>query len=117
MRRVRDAAGARRGRHRGKGRIDVAGRGSLEQAVLGALWDAGRPLLVRELRDRVNLEIDRPLAYTTVQTVADRLARKGYSPGSRRGARTGTRPPEAARTTWSRSCWRCSGRHRTGVSS
>lgn len=55
----------------------MAGRGSLEQAVLGALWDAERPLLVRELRDRLNREVGKPLAYTTVQTVADRLARKG----------------------------------------
>lgn len=53
----------------------MAGRGSLERAVLSALWDADRPLLIREVLD--HLEGDRPLAYTTVQTVADRLARKG----------------------------------------
>lgn len=42
--------------------------------MLAALWEADRPLLVRELRDR--LHVGRPLAYTTVQTVADRLVRK-----------------------------------------
>lgn len=45
--------------------------------MLDVLWDAARPLAVREMRDR--LEVDRLLAYTTVQTVADRLTRKGLA--------------------------------------
>jgi predicted transcriptional regulator len=53
------------------------GLGPLERAVMDHAWRAGQPLLVRELLDRVNRDAERPLAYTTVQTVADRLVRKG----------------------------------------
>lgn len=75
-----DAVGGTTGE---KDRFDVAGRGSLERAVLTAMWDADRPLLVREMLDR--LDVDRPLAYTTVQTVADRLTRKGMLTRTREG--------------------------------
>src|SRR4051812_4527450 len=51
--------------------------GSLERLVMEQLWDAPQPLLIREMVDQVNLTAKRPLAYTTVQTVCDRLARKG----------------------------------------
>jgi predicted transcriptional regulator len=51
--------------------------GPLERTVMDHVWRAGQPLLVRELLDRINGEAQRPLAYTTVQTVADRLVRKG----------------------------------------
>ncbi len=41
------------------------------------LWDSPVPLLVRELQGVLNDGGGRPLAYTTVQTVAERLVRKG----------------------------------------
>jgi predicted transcriptional regulator len=40
-----------------------------------ALWDADKPLRIRELLGLLNEE--RELAYTTVQTVAERLVKKG----------------------------------------
>jgi predicted transcriptional regulator len=51
--------------------------GPLERAIMEALWDAGRPLLIRELLVPVNADSPKPSAYTTVQTVADRLVQKG----------------------------------------
>ena len=74
----------------------MAGKGSLERAIMDVLWAADSPLLVRELRARVNESAERALAYTTVQTVADRLVEKGllvrtmdgnawrYAPAARR---------------------------------
>jgi BlaI family transcriptional regulator, penicillinase repressor len=50
------------------------GLGELERVVMDRLWDAGRPMLVREVAAAL---ADRELAYTTVLTVLDRLARKG----------------------------------------
>lgn len=49
--------------------------GELESAVMDLLWSAGDGLTVRQVMDA--MAPDRPLAYTTVQTVMDRLARKG----------------------------------------
>ena len=49
--------------------------GDLEREVMAQLWDAGEPLTVRQVHDR--LSRDRDLAYTTVMTVLDRLAKKG----------------------------------------
>jgi predicted transcriptional regulator len=46
----------------------------LELSCMKILWEAG-DLTVREVRER--LQPRRPLAYTTVMTVLDRLARKG----------------------------------------
>ncbi|MGW4643336.1 BlaI/MecI/CopY family transcriptional regulator [Sphaerisporangium sp. NPDC004334] len=51
--------------------------GSLERAIMEVLWDAAHPLLVREVQGKLNADAERPLAYTTVQTVAERLVRKG----------------------------------------
>ncbi|SDH36436.1 Penicillinase repressor [Nonomuraea jiangxiensis] len=42
---------------------------------MDVLWDARKPMRVRELLVRLNEE--RELAYTTVQTVAERLVKKG----------------------------------------
>ncbi|MFI7104722.1 BlaI/MecI/CopY family transcriptional regulator [Nonomuraea sp. NPDC050227] len=53
----------------------MANLGSLERAIMNVLWDAGRAMRVRELLGSLNE--DRDLAYTTVQTVAERLVRKG----------------------------------------
>lgn len=49
--------------------------GDLEREVMTQLWDAGEPLTVRQVHERVARERD--LAYTTVMTVLDRLAKKG----------------------------------------
>ena len=48
--------------------------GDLEREVMTQLWDAGGPLTVRQVHERVSR--DRDLAYTTVMTVLDRLAKK-----------------------------------------
>ena len=48
--------------------------GELESAVMAQLWDAGQPLTVRDVHEA--LAASRPLAYTTVMTVLDRLAKK-----------------------------------------
>jgi len=51
------------------------GRNDLEREVMTKLWDAHEPLTVRQVHDL--LSRDRDLAYTTVMTVLDRLAKKG----------------------------------------
>ena len=48
--------------------------GDLEREVMTQLWDAGEPLTVRQVHERVGR--DRDLAYTTVMTVLDRLVGK-----------------------------------------
>ena len=50
-------------------------RNDLEREVMTKLWDAGEPLTVRQVHEL--LSRDRDLAYTTVMTVLDRLAKKG----------------------------------------
>lgn len=47
--------------------------GELERSVMNALWDSPGSLTVREVQDVLG---DRDLAYTTVMTVLDRLAKK-----------------------------------------
>jgi len=49
--------------------------GDLEREVMTQLWTAGESLTVRQVHER--LSRDRDLAYTTVMTVLDRLAKKG----------------------------------------
>lgn len=49
--------------------------GDLERAVMDHLWDTGEPQTVRQVHDA--LCTHRELAYTTVMTVLQRLARKG----------------------------------------
>lgn len=48
--------------------------GDLEQHVMAVLWRAQRALSVREVHEL--LHYTRPVAYTTVMTVLDRLAKK-----------------------------------------
>jgi predicted transcriptional regulator len=48
--------------------------GELEQAVMDVLWSRDEPVTVREVLASLS---GRELAYTTVMTVLDRLARKG----------------------------------------
>jgi predicted transcriptional regulator len=57
--------------------------GDLEASVMDVLWDAGRPLLVRDVVNR--LRPHRPLAYTTVMTVLDNLYRKDWLDRARDG--------------------------------
>ncbi|MFT3834942.1 MAG: BlaI/MecI/CopY family transcriptional regulator [Micropruina sp.] len=49
--------------------------GELEQAVMDVLWTSPTALSVRDVQ--AALADDRNLAYTTVMTVMDRLAKKG----------------------------------------
>jgi len=48
--------------------------GGLESKVMEVLWNASSPLSVREVHDSLSASAD--LAYTTVMTVLDRLAKK-----------------------------------------
>lgn len=48
--------------------------GELERAVMEVLWNRGEPCVVRDVAQAL---VDRRLAYTTVMTVLDRLAKKG----------------------------------------
>ena len=55
--------------------MHMAVMGELEQAVMDILWNRPEPLSVRDVHEL--LAADRDLAYTTVMTVLDRLAKKG----------------------------------------
>ncbi|MGZ4429274.1 MAG: BlaI/MecI/CopY family transcriptional regulator [Nocardioidaceae bacterium] len=57
--------------------------GELERAVLDRLWARDRPATVREVHEA--LAADRDIAYTTVMTVMDRLAKKGLVRQQREG--------------------------------
>ncbi len=57
--------------------------GDLERVVMGALWSHGPSLSVRDVMDRMDGEKD--LAYTTIMTVLDRLAKKGLADRTRDG--------------------------------
>jgi predicted transcriptional regulator len=61
----------------------MRGLGELESAVMDRLWRWARPATVREVADDLNTE--RPLAYTTVQTVMENLFRKGWLVRMRQG--------------------------------
>ncbi len=50
--------------------------GDLEAAIMGRVWAAGEPVLVRGVLE--DLQRDRDIAYTTVQTVMEILHRKGW---------------------------------------
>nr|WP_024127491.1 BlaI/MecI/CopY family transcriptional regulator [Streptomyces sp. F12]AHE40227.1 CopY family transcriptional repressor [Streptomyces sp. F12] len=50
--------------------------GELEAAIMDAVWDAGKPLRVREVLDRLGR--DPEPAYNTVHTVTEILFRKGW---------------------------------------
>ena len=49
--------------------------GQLESAIMEVIWSQERPLVVREVRER--LQYPRPVAYTTVMTVMTILHGKG----------------------------------------
>ncbi|MDA8320913.1 MAG: BlaI/MecI/CopY family transcriptional regulator [Actinomycetota bacterium] len=54
----------------------MRGFGELEAAIMDRVWAAGRPVLVREVRD--GLRPERDPAYNTVLTVVEILYRKGW---------------------------------------
>ena len=54
---------------------EVSILGELEQAVMDALWRRSAPTSVRDVHEE--LRGRREIAYTTVMTVLDRLAKKG----------------------------------------
>jgi len=55
----------------------VARPPTLERQVLEVLWDSDRPLVIREILEALVVRGHPVLAYTTVQTVANRLVAKG----------------------------------------
>ncbi|MET9913837.1 BlaI/MecI/CopY family transcriptional regulator [Streptomyces sp. NPDC006476] len=73
--------------------------GALEGEVMRACWEAGAPVTVREVLDRINADRKQSLAYTTVMTVMGRLAEKGVLNRTAQGrgyAYTAAVPDEAA---------------------
>ena len=49
--------------------------GELEAAVMQVVWSHGEPVTVRAIADELNET--RPLAYTTISTITERLRAKG----------------------------------------
>ncbi len=60
----------------------MVGRGELEAAVVGVLWDAAEPMTARSVTDALT---GRDLAVTTVLTVLSRLEGKGVVARARDG--------------------------------
>jgi predicted transcriptional regulator len=56
--------------------------GELERAIMDILWTASDPLTVRQVSEHLS---ERGLAHTTVMTVLDRLAKKGFARRERAG--------------------------------
>src|SRR5580658_10555161 len=56
--------------------------GELERAIMDVLWDASEWLTVRQVSGELT---ERDLAHTTVMTVLDRLAKKGFARRERDG--------------------------------
>ena len=63
----------------------VRGFGELESEIMDFVWSADGPVLVREVRDAVNDRRERPIAYTSVQTVMEILHHKGWLTRARDG--------------------------------
>ncbi|MEU0042825.1 BlaI/MecI/CopY family transcriptional regulator [Streptomyces werraensis] len=57
--------------------------GDLEAEIMDCLWKWGKPATVREVVDAINTR--RPVAYTTVMTVATILYRKGWLTRQKQG--------------------------------
>jgi Predicted transcriptional regulator len=70
--------------------------GELERAIMDVLWDTDTSLTVREVSARLT---ERNLAHTTVMTVLDRLAKKGFARRERDGRAWRIAPPLPARPT------------------
>ena len=56
--------------------------GELERAIMEVLWESPDPMTVRQVGGCLT---DRDLAHTTVMTVLDRLAKKGFVRRQRAG--------------------------------
>jgi predicted transcriptional regulator len=56
--------------------------GELERAIMDILWESREPLTVRQVSQALT---ERDLAHTTVMTVLDRLAKKGFAQRRRDG--------------------------------
>jgi predicted transcriptional regulator len=56
--------------------------GELERAIMDVLWENHDRLTVRQVSERLT---ERDLAHTTVMTVLDRLAKKGFARRERDG--------------------------------
>lgn len=72
--------------------------GELEAEIMDRLWRWRRPATVREVVDDINRS--RPVAYTTVMTVADILHRKGWLRREKAG-RAWLYEPERSREEYS----------------
>ena len=59
--------------------------GDLERAVMDILWSHGPDQSVRDVMDHLPARGRKDLAYTTVMTVLDRLAKKGLTTRTRDG--------------------------------
>jgi predicted transcriptional regulator len=66
--------------------------GELERAIMDVLWESAEPMTVRQVSVCL---IDRDLAHTTVMTVLDRLAKKGFVRRERAGRAWRYRPAES----------------------
>jgi predicted transcriptional regulator len=76
--------------------LSVNRLGDLERAIMEVLWESDAPLTVREVSARLT---ERDLAHTTVMTVLDRLAKKGFAKRQRDG-RAWRYCPAATRDTY-----------------
>jgi len=63
--------------------VRLRGLGELERAIMAIVWAADGPVTGRVVVDELTQE--RPVAYTTVLTVMDRLVRKGMLTRQRSG--------------------------------
>ncbi|MFK5584880.1 MULTISPECIES: BlaI/MecI/CopY family transcriptional regulator [unclassified Serinicoccus] len=59
--------------------------GDLERAVMDVLWTQGADQSVRDVMDHLGGGAQKDLAYTTIMTVLDRLAKKGVTERRRDG--------------------------------
>lgn len=66
--------------------------GELERAIMEILWETPDPMTVRQVGDCLT---DRHLAHTTVMTVLDRLAKKGFVKRQRAGRAWRYQPAES----------------------
>src|SRR5258708_21757007 len=66
--------------------------GELERAIMEVLWESPDPMTVRQVGIALT---DRDLAHTTVMTVLDRLAKKGFARRQRAGRAWRYRPAES----------------------
>ena len=80
-----------------RGKLTTVNRlGDLERAIMDVLWETDTSLTVREVSARLT---GRNLAHTTVMTVLDRLAKKGFARRERDG-RAWRYCPAATRETY-----------------